>query len=58
MCRYVDWIAAGIEHFEGRPLAGRGDQAKEGNDETAEKKSATPCAAEPCGENAVCWNSG
>ena len=54
----MDWIAAGIEHFEGRPLAGRGDQAKEGSDETAEKKSATPCAAEPCGENAVCWNSG
>ena len=54
----MEWIAAGIEHFEGRPLAGRGDQAKEGSDDTAEKKNSTPCAAEPCGENAVCWNSG
>lgn len=54
--RYVDWIIDGIEYFEGRPLAGRGETPKE--EKKAETVDSTPCASEPCGENAVCWNSG
>ena len=42
----------------GKPLLGRGDQLKANNDQSAGVNGSTPCSSEPCGENAVCWNSG
>ena len=59
MFRYSDWIVSGIEYFEGKPLSGRvGDQLKVGDEKKSEETDSTPCSSQPCGENAVCWNSG
>ena len=50
---------SGIEYFEGKPLSGRiGDQLKVGDEKKSEETDSTPCSSQPCGENAVCWNSG
>ena len=54
--RYSEWIIAGIDRFDGESLTS--DQLRANNQKTSEAGGATPCASSPCGENAVCWNSG
>ncbi len=57
VARYRDWIADSVEYLEGEPLD-REEKVQEQDEGGTEEDEDTPCSKKPCGENAVCWNSG
>lgn len=55
VARYSAWIKSTIEYLEGFSTS---EDLDESDDETFEEDLSSPCATLPCGNNAVCWNSG
>ena len=60
VAKYAQWINASVEYLEGFSLS-RVDHGKDGEDRgrgSDEDDGRNPCDSNPCGPNAVCWNSG
>lgn len=63
VAKYREWIAGSIEYLEGKPLEVEDERSERVEDEAEDEdapqyEEGTPCSKKPCGEHAVCWNSG